>query len=195
MLAPKKKKSVLNIVVNIILCLAIVLLVLVVFFCVRYTRVYVVGSSMNDTLTGAESYTVGGGDFIYMDKYANARRGDIVVIETEDKTIIKRLIAVGGDEIEISDGVLYLNGEAVDEPYVNPQNNADFYSRYYPKTQVPEGQIFVLGDNRDNSSDSRNPKYGMMDENKIVGVVPGWALYCKPFLTAVNTFFEFTIRI
>ena len=81
--------------------------------------------------------------------------GDIVVfdsVDEDDQTLIKRVVGVAEDEIQVQGGVLYVNDEAQEEPYLN---DADQFRSYYGPTVVPEGHIFVMGDNRGNSADSR----------------------------------------
>ena len=92
--------------------------------------------------------------FIY--RFTDPERRDIVVFgsvdEDDDQTLIKRVVGVAGDEIQVQGGVLYVNEEAQDEPYLN---DADLSRGFYGPTVVPEGHIFVMGDNRGNSADSR----------------------------------------
>jgi signal peptidase I len=92
--------------------------------------------------------------FVY--RFTDPERRDIVVFdsvdEDDDQTLIKRVVGVAGDEIQVQGGVLYVNGEAQDEPYLN---DADLSRGFYGPTVVPEGHIFVMGDNRGNSADSR----------------------------------------
>jgi signal peptidase I len=92
--------------------------------------------------------------FVY--RFWGPERGDIVVFdsvdEEDDQTLIKRVVGVAGDEILVQGGVLYVNGEPREEPYLN--EDLPFVGFYGP-TEVPEGSIFVMGDNRANSADSR----------------------------------------
>jgi signal peptidase I len=92
--------------------------------------------------------------FIY--RFTQPERRDIVVFdsveEDDDQTLIKRVVGLAGDEIQVQDGVLYVNGEAQEEPYLNDPGRPQ---APYGPTVVPEGHIFVMGDNRGNSADSR----------------------------------------
>jgi signal peptidase I len=77
--------------------------------------------------------------------------------------LIKRVVAVGGEEVEIKDGQVLIDGVAIDEPYLNePVSMPDF-----GPVQVPEGSIFVMGDNRSRSQDSR--RFGPIETDSIVG--------------------------
>ena len=92
--------------------------------------------------------------FIY--RFTEPERGDVVVfdsVEGDGQTLIKRVAGVAGDEIRVQGGTLFVNGETQDEPYLN-QYIPDRSIPYGPET-VPEDHVFVLGDNRGNSGDSR----------------------------------------
>jgi signal peptidase I len=100
--------------------------------------------------------------------------GDIIVFKAhvysdtgEEKDLIKRIIGVEGDVIEIKDGVVYRNGEALEEDYIyggiTPGDMAPF--------TVDEGYVFVMGDNRQNSLDSRDPSVGEVAVSDVLGRV------------------------
>lgn len=174
----------------------IILAVVFIFFLsfrLLYTRIYVVGSSMQQTLTGAQSPDSAGGDYVYICKYIEPKRGDIVVIDVGNRSLIKRIIAVGGDTIRLENGVLYLNGVIKEEPYVSPDRNTDRIKNTFEELRVEEGYVFCMGDNRDNSEDSRG-MYGCMPVENILGVVTGWSMQFKDAVTDWNTFFEFTLN-
>lgn len=79
-------------------------------------------------------------------------RQDLVVFDGLEGRMLKRVVAVGGDRVEILDAVLHVNGAAVVEPYVD---TASLDGVYFGPVQVPEGTVFVLGDDRFDSIDSR----------------------------------------
>ena len=189
--------GVLDTLLSILLCVIVVVAVLRVAFGIAYFRVYVVGSSMSSTLVGAPNKDAEGGDYVYAFRTSNPKRGDIVVIDTDSKKkdskkIIKRVIALGGDTVELKEGVLYLNGEEVEEPYVKEENNTPSRNSY-AKIVVPEGTMFCLGDNRDVSVDSRSETYGCMPVSWTAGVVADWSMSFKGAITSYNCFFDFTL--
>jgi signal peptidase I len=95
------------------------------------------------------------------------QRGDIVVFRDPTNPsvdLIKRIIALPGEKVEIADGKVYINDRLLEEPYVQGQWFGD-----RPAAIVPQGHYFVLGDNRDNSKDSRSPQIGYVPEDLIIG--------------------------
>lgn len=104
----------------------------------------------------------------------NIERGDIVIITQpweRNVPIVKRVIAKGGDTVDIDFvlGEVYVNGEKLDEPYIDEPTTL-MYDVDFPLT-VPEGMVFVMGDNRGDSLDSRSSKIGCIDERYILGKV------------------------
>ena len=105
-------------------------------------------------------------------------RGDVVVLRKEgfynNQPIVKRIIAIGGDTVDIDPvtGDVSVNGEVLDEPYINEMIDVleHMGDLTYPQT-VPEGCVFVMGDNRNASTDSRDSRLGMVDERYILGHV------------------------
>ena len=96
----------------------------------------------------------------------------IGVAQPENEDFIKRVIGLPRDVVELHDGTLFVNGAIVDEPYLNPEIDTSSY----PPTTVPDGMLFVLGDNRAHSGDSRfEPPVG-------VGLVPEDAVIGKAFV-------------
>jgi len=83
-------------------------------------------------------------------------RGDVIVfrsVEGGDEDLVKRVVAVAGDEVAVENGVLRVNGVTQSEPYTNKGFPDD--GSFFGPTRVPEGEVFVMGDNRANSRDSR----------------------------------------
>ncbi|QIN79374.1 signal peptidase I [Rubrobacter marinus] len=118
--------------------------------------------------SGSMSPTLEPGDRVLAAKSAyrltEPGRGDLAVFEDGGGAVIKRVVGLPGDEISVEDGVLVVNGEFVREPYVDyGLTDSSFFG---PET-VPEGHVFVMGDNRSNSLDSRTT--GPVPEEDLLG--------------------------
>ncbi len=115
------------------------------------------------------------GDRVVIQRFAKGsiEKGDVIVFETEQgEKLIKRVIAMEGDTVDISktQGGLYINGEAVEEDYIYTATTISDEQVIYPVT-VGEDSYFVLGDNRTNSKDSRNMEIGLVEKKDIIGKV------------------------
>jgi signal peptidase I len=117
------------------------------------------GSSMNPTLQDGQYLIINNFSY-YVD---DPQSGDVIVFHhpTSDMNLIKRVIGLPGDQVEIEDGMVTVNGVALDEPYIREA------PRYEYNGVVPEDEYFVLGDNRNNSSDSHS--WSFLPEDNIVG--------------------------
>ena len=145
-----------------LLCIVLVLFLLV------FRIVIVSGDSMKDTLVD--------GDYLLLMNNVFAgdyESGDIVVISkhsyNDGEPIVKRVIATEGQTVDIDarEGMVYVDGVALDEPYARTKTMPVDATKY-PLT-VPEGHIFVMGDNRNHSLDSRNQKIGLIDCKEVLG--------------------------
>ena len=126
-------------------------------------------SSMENTLHQS--------DYIFLNKQAYTfgefKRGDIIVFHSNlprdetggTKNLIKRIVGLPGDKIAISEGKVSINGELQDEPYTKD----GFTAGEMEEQTVPAGCLFVMGDNRQNSEDSRSPKVGFVAQDQVVG--------------------------
>ncbi|MFB7338377.1 signal peptidase I, partial [Streptomyces adustus] len=124
--------------------------------------VRVESTSMEPTLLAGDHLLVD--DRAYRD--APPGRGDLVVFDGSDGTLVKRVVAVAGDTVAIEDGVLEVDGRAVEEPAVDPRT---VDGMYFGPARVPDGTVFVLGDNRRHSVDSR--QFGPVPVTKVTGRV------------------------
>ena len=138
------------------------LIAVVLFFTLLFRTVGVVGPSMQTTL-----YT--GDRLLLTNLFYEPQRGDIVVIDRyTQEPLIKRVVAVGGDTIEVdaATGEVYLNGKLLDEPYLRVKTPANELTG---PVDVPDGYIFVMGDNRVDSKDSRMTEIGLIDVRSVLG--------------------------
>ncbi len=120
------------------------------------------GTSMEPTLSN--------GDIVLLAKTTRFKRGELCGFTWNNKLLIKRVIGLPGDLIEIdTDGTIYLNGEKLDEPYVQQKAMGECDLDF--PFQVPQDQYFVVGDMRESSIDSRNSLIGCVPKEQIVGKV------------------------
>ncbi len=140
---------------------AVATAIFIVIFVIQPVKVE--GTSMQPRLVDQERIFVN--RFIY--RFEDIHRGDVVVFwypRDTNKSFIKRVVAVPGDLVEILNGVVFVNGSEVKEPYLKPEFR-DHES--FSKTVVPAEQYFVLGDHRNSSNDSRN--WGFVPRGLIYG--------------------------
>ncbi len=149
-------------------CLLVALATCVVIFLFFIRVIDVKGTSMVPTLQNADKMIVSG-------LFYKPHAGDIVVFKKDEynpnKALVKRIIATEGQSINIDfeNGIVYIDGEPVEEDYIADltRTKLDFIG---PQT-VPEGCVFVMGDNRNMSTDSRKKEIGMVDSRLILGKV------------------------
>ena len=138
------------------------ILAVVLFFGINAVsaRVRVDGFSMRPTLDDGEFVLVSKLNY----KLSNVQRGDIIVFHypmDPEQELIKRVIGLPGDRIEVDKGIVYVNGQALEEPYIAAP------PAYSSQWNVPEDRLFVLGDNRNDSSDSHS--WGFLPFENVVG--------------------------
>ncbi len=145
--------------------LAFSILIAVVLIVFIYQPVKVEGTSMMPALTDQERIFIN--KFTYRFGIGNIQRGDMVVFWfplDATKSYIKRVIGVPGDSVEIDKGIVFVNGQPLNEDYV-PEEYRDHQS--HPLERIPADQYFVLGDHRSSSNDSR--AWGMVPRANIYG--------------------------
>lgn len=167
---PRKRSKLMDAVIEIATTvgLAVVLYLIITTFVVQTFRVE--QQSMTDTLQP--------GEHLLIDKltprFDAYSRGDIVVFhpggDTDQTPFIKRVIAVAGETLEIRDGSAWIDGIELDEPYTRLLDSTEIASLDGQNVwDVPEGGLFVMGDNRTGSRDSRAPSLGIIEAEHVVG--------------------------
>ena len=123
--------------------------------------------------------TLEGGDYLFVSKqsyhlFGEPQRGDIIVFHSslttaagKEKLLVKRIIAIPGDTISITGGTVYINGEPQTEDYTKD----GYTDTEMEEITIPEGKLFCMGDNRQNSADSRDSRIGLVDMDDVMGKV------------------------
>lgn len=166
-----------------VLIISLVLAILIKAFVFQF--IVVDGPSMENTLTTGDRVLVNRIGY-YL---SGVKQGDIVVFQHKSGPIkllpflfetdyIKRVIAVEGQTVNIRDGKVYVDEIALDEPYIHDQTLIQGMNSMNFPVEVPKGTVFVLGDNRTNSRDSRHREVGFIQLNKVKGkaVVRVWPM-------------------
>lgn len=143
-----------------ILIVTAALSILVAMLFLPVLRIY--GQSMNETLES--------GDLVVSVKGSHFETGDIIAFYYNNNILVKRVIATSGSWVDVDlDGNVYVDHQKIDEPYIAQKSYGD--TNIDLPYQVPEERIFVMGDNRDVSVDSRNTSIGCVTEEQIVGKI------------------------
>lgn len=172
-----KKKKTVTVLTAVGLSLLVAVIIAIIVIAVVCDTFVVDGSSMYPTLQGGKDNVYTDGDKVVVNKYKTPDVGDIVVVHPEGQsTMIKRVVATAGDRVKVVGGVLYVNGVKSDTSYLSEQNKLMYAS--YPDVlldmaefTVKQGHIWVLGDNRLVSHDSRDPAIGQISPDDVLGTV------------------------
>ncbi|MGG3891492.1 signal peptidase I [Metabacillus fastidiosus] len=161
----KEKNSALEWIKPILIAIGIVLIIRMFLFEPYLVR----GESMNSTLEDGER--------LFVNKtvkfIGEIEKGDIIIIDGENERYVKRVLGLPGDILQAKNGILFINKKEVNEPYLkeNEKKAAEagqLLTDDFGPVEVPENEIFVMGDNRTNSLDSRNG-LGLINKKRIIG--------------------------
>lgn len=164
----KQKNGTLSFIFDAVSVFATAAIAVTLAFMFAFRTVGVNGDSMNPTLKTNDR-------IILTASYKAPRNGDIVVTCQPDNSpiipdvLVKRVIATEGQTIDIDfiEGIVYVDGVALDEPYIaEPTRDRE---NFFGPVTVPEGYVFVMGDNRNHSTDSRDSRIGFIKEEYILG--------------------------
>lgn len=147
--------------------LATVLSVLILLFTFVFRIIVVSGPSMENTLSNGDAMVVWSLGY-------EPKQGDVIVLTQpsyQEDSIVKRIIAVGGQTVDIdySTSTVSVDGKVLEEDYIKEWMNVPSYGTENSHVTVPEGCLFVMGDNRNKSADSRYPTIGVIDERCVIG--------------------------
>ncbi len=165
LLSTKVKKELREWIVSFVVALVLVIIIRSYLF----TIIRVDGPSMSDTLLDGDGLFVNVLDM----KLNSPERFDVVICRypNRDDQYVKRVIGLPGDTLSVRGGVLYINDQPIEEPFLSDSRTVRFdkASNSFGPVKIPEGCYYVMGDNRDDSNDSRN--VGMITEDMVIGKV------------------------
>ena len=156
----KLKRTIINTIGVLVVVAAAAVLISVLLLPVL--RIY--GASMKGTLDN--------GDLVVSVKGTKFKTGDIIAFYYNNDILVKRVIGSSKDWVEVDrDGNVFVNQQLVEEPYLKEKSYGEQYTDIAMPYQVPEGKVFVMGDNRSISIDSRNSKIGCISSEQVVGKI------------------------
>lgn len=193
---PNKSNKIIDDICDMVESVLFSIFTVILIFTFLFKVASVVGTSMEPTLHGGDEINNDGDKLIISSVfYSTPKQKDIIIVDAQNahlledsdgdgqvddvvisdglhKTIVKRVIATAGQTVDIdfSTGNVSIDGEVIHEPYINDLTLIDEGAFQYPIT-IPEGYVFVLGDNRGVSKDSRSDEIGLIDIDDIVGKV------------------------
>lgn len=151
---------------DILQCVGTALVVALLIFVFLVRVIGVSGTSMYSTLHHDDRLLVS-------KLFYTPEQGDIIILRTDayEEPLVKRIIAVGGQTVDIDffTGEVFVDGEVLDEPYIYETTHND--EGFKGPVTVPDGCLFVMGDNRNNSNDSRLSRIGFIDKRAVIGKV------------------------
>lgn len=146
--------------------IVIIIVLLLIVYVISLEQV--VGPSMNNTLHSNDIVILN--KAVY--KFRNIKRFEIISFNYDDtKYLVKRVIGLPNEKIEYINNKLYVNNKAVEETFLKNTITNDFSIKDLGYEKIPEGMYLVLGDNRENSMDSRDKKVGLIQKKDIIGKV------------------------
>lgn len=144
----------------IVLLVVCIVMFIITSFCSFYK---VEGDSMNPTLVN--------NDVVYVKKSKSFEQGDLIAFNYNNKLLVRRVIALGGDKVNIDqNGYIFVNDKKLEENYIQSRKDNPLRDEVFPHT-IPQGHVFVLGDNRTHAIDSRMRDLGAIEQSQIIGKV------------------------
>ena len=142
----------------------LIVVCIVMFIMTSFCSFYKVeGDSMNPVLVN--------NDVVYVRKTKSFKQGDLIAFNYNNKLLVRRVIALGGDKVNIDqNGYIFVNDKKLEENYIQSRKDNPLRDEVFPYT-VPSEKVFVLGDNRAQAIDSRMRDLGCIDQDKIIGKV------------------------
>lgn len=142
----------------------LIVVCIVMFIMTSFCSFYKIeGDSMNPVLVN--------NDVVYVRKTKSFKQGDLIAFNYNNKLLVRRVIALGGDKVNIDqNGYIFVNDKKLEENYIQSRKDNPLRDEVFPYT-VPQGHIFVLGDNRTHAIDSRMRDLGAIDQDQIIGKV------------------------
>lgn len=144
--------------------ISLIIICIIMFLITTFCPIYKVeGNSMSPTLKN--------NDYVCIKKTKSFKQGDLIAFEYNNKLLVRRVIALSNDEVNIdTNGYVFVNDKKLEEDYLSSRKDNPLRDEVFPYI-VPNGKVFVIGDNRTQSIDSRMRDLGCIDQKQIIGKV------------------------